>query len=158
MARTAKPTASSTLPGHEEHKIEHINDGQFGNARSWISNEPGGGWVQLEFAAPAEINRIVWSRDRSPMPQHHDRIVKGYEVAVSDDGATWKRVASAGGTEDPSYSIDQWRRINGKPIDIAGKVFDSPYLSSDYDSGVVTAQFNGRKLVLDFHKAERREE
>ena len=33
------------------------------------------------------------------------------------------------------------------------KTFDSPYLSSDYDSGVVTIQCGGRKLVLDFNKA-----
>jgi hypothetical protein len=33
------------------------------------------------------------------------------------------------------------------------KTFDSPYLSSDYDSGVVTVQCGGRKFVLDFNKA-----
>ena len=94
VARSAKPTASSTLPGHEIHKLEHVNDGQYGNDRSWISNEVGKGWVQLEFNKSAEIHRIAWSRDRSPMPKFSDRVATRYEVAVSNDGTTWQTVAS----------------------------------------------------------------
>ncbi|MGB8853169.1 MAG: DUF1553 domain-containing protein [Pirellulales bacterium] len=94
VARTATPTASSTLPGHEIHKLEHVNDGQYGNARSWISNEAGTGWMQLAFREPAEIHRVVWSRDRSPTPQFSDRVAIRYEVAVSNDGTTWQTVAS----------------------------------------------------------------
>ncbi|MFP6766295.1 MAG: DUF1549 domain-containing protein, partial [Planctomycetaceae bacterium] len=40
-----KPTSSGNLPGYDIHKLEHINDGRFGNGRSWISNENGKGWV-----------------------------------------------------------------------------------------------------------------
>ena len=94
VARTATPTASSTLPGHEIHKLEHVNDGQYGNPRSWISNENGTGWVQLAFKEPAEIHRIAWSRDRSPTPQFSDRVATRYEVAVSNDGMAWQTVAS----------------------------------------------------------------
>ncbi|MCX7414346.1 MAG: DUF1553 domain-containing protein [Planctomycetia bacterium] len=94
VARTATATASSTLPGHEIHKLEHVNDGQYGNARSWISNEAGKGWVQLAFKEPAEIHRVVWSRDRSPTPQFSDRVATRYEVAVSNDGTKWQTVAS----------------------------------------------------------------
>ena len=36
------------------------DDGRTGNAHSWISHEPGRGWVQLEFPNPARIDRIVW--------------------------------------------------------------------------------------------------
>jgi len=94
VARTAAPTASSTFPGHEIHKLEHVNDGQYGNSHSWISNETGAGWVQLAFKEPAEIHRIVWSRDRSPTPQFSDRVATRYEVAVSNDGMAWQTVAS----------------------------------------------------------------
>ncbi len=45
----AKATASSTLTGYEIHKLEHLNDGRGGNSRSWISNEAGKGWVQIEL-------------------------------------------------------------------------------------------------------------
>jgi hypothetical protein len=53
---------------------------------------------------------------------------------------------------------DQWRQVNGEPVELPDKLFDSPYLNSDYNSGVITAEFNGRKLVLDFNKNERRAE
>ncbi len=42
--------------------------------------------------------------------------------------------------------------INDKPVDYAPKkVYDSPFLSSDYDSGVVTIRKGGRTRVLDFN-------
>ena len=111
VARTAKPAASSTLPGHEIHKFEHVNDGQYGNDRSWISDEPGKGWVQLEFNEPAEIRRIAWSRDRSPTPKFFDRVATRYEVAVSNDGTAWQTVASDkdripyGGAAAPAQAV-----------------------------------------------------
>jgi hypothetical protein len=94
VARSAKSAASGTLPGYEIHRLEHVNDGQYGNARSWISDEPGKGWVQLEFSEPEEIHRIAWSRDRSPTPQFFDRVATRYEVTVSSDGTTWQTVSS----------------------------------------------------------------
>ena len=94
VARAATATASSTLPGYEIHKLEHVNDGHYGNAWSWISNEPGKGWLQLAFKEPAEIHRIAWSRDRSATPLFSDRVATRYEVAVSNDGTTWQTVAS----------------------------------------------------------------
>src|SRR5262249_48228344 len=60
----AKATASGTYAGSDRHRLEHINDGRYGNNRSWISNETGKGWVALEFPAPAVIDRVVWGRDR----------------------------------------------------------------------------------------------
>lgn len=44
-------------------------------------------------------------------------------------------------------------RINGKPVNLTPrKVFDSPYLSADHGSGVVTVQKGDRKLTLDFNQ------
>ncbi|HEU5434518.1 MAG TPA: DUF1549 domain-containing protein, partial [Thermomicrobiales bacterium] len=59
-----KVSVSGTLPGFAIHQPQHVNDGRYGNAWSWISSERGKGWVQLDFAEPAEIDRVVWSRDR----------------------------------------------------------------------------------------------
>jgi hypothetical protein len=53
---------------------------------------------------------------------------------------------------------DQWRRVDGKPVALPDRLIDSPYLWSEYDSGIVTAEFKSRRLVLDFNKGERREE
>jgi len=93
VSRTAMPSASGSYEGNASHRLEHINDGRLGNERSWISNEAGGGWVQLEFAQPEEISRVVWSRDRSDNPRFKDRVATRYEIAVSDDGAAWRPVA-----------------------------------------------------------------
>src|SRR5260370_18818844 len=38
------------------HRLEHINDGQYGNGHSWISNQAGRGWVQLELKEPTVID------------------------------------------------------------------------------------------------------
>ena len=65
----------------ELHKLEHVNDGRYGNARSWISAEPGGGWVQVELAEPATIDRVVWARDREG--KFRDRLATRYKIDVS---------------------------------------------------------------------------
>ncbi|HET6425507.1 MAG TPA: DUF1553 domain-containing protein [Planctomycetaceae bacterium] len=75
----------------EPHRLRHIHDGQYGNNRSWISNQRGGGWVQLELRQSATIERIVWGRDRQEKLK--DRLPVRYEITVSDDGETWQRVA-----------------------------------------------------------------
>jgi len=98
IARTAKVTVSGTYADgtNTSHKREHLNDGQYGNARSWISKEKTG-WAQLEFAKTERIHRVVWSRDRSTGKGKHfeDRLALGYRVEVSLDGKSWKPVASS---------------------------------------------------------------
>ena len=94
VARDATATASGSYPGNAFHKLEHLNDGRYGNEQSWISSEAGGGWVQLEFAEPVTISRVLWSRDRSPVPRYSDRLATEYEIAVSSDGTSWQTVAT----------------------------------------------------------------
>jgi len=54
-------------------------------------------------------------------------------------------------TFDTSYK--QIPTINGKPVDYAPKkVFDSPYLNADWNSGIVTISKGTRKKALDFTK------
>ncbi|MGK0186403.1 MAG: hypothetical protein ACI9R3_002186 [Verrucomicrobiales bacterium] len=90
-----KPTASGTLNGYEAHKLEHINDGRTGNARSWISNTGGTCWVQIEFATAMAIEKIVWGRDREG--QFADRVATDYQIEASLDGKDWKTIASSAG-------------------------------------------------------------
>jgi len=85
----AKATASGCLDGYAAHKIEHLNDGQYGNARSWIASGPSG-WAQIELAKAAVIDRIVLSRDRTG--HYKDRVPASFEVQVSSDGKTWTTV------------------------------------------------------------------
>jgi len=45
--------------------------------------------------------------------------------------------------------------INGKPLDYSPpKVLESPFLNSDYDSGVVTIQKGGLNKTLDFTRSK----
>ena len=75
------------------HQLKHVNDGQYGNGQSWISNQHGGGWVQLEFPQPAAIDEIVWGRDREG--KFKDRLSVRYRIESSLDGKQWKTVATS---------------------------------------------------------------
>ena len=94
-AAGAKATSSSNYPDNPFHKLAHLNDGLYGNERSWISNERGKGWVQLEFAKVETIDRVAWSRDRDNVPRYNDRLATAYRIEVSLDGSAWQTVATA---------------------------------------------------------------
>lgn len=94
LARSGtKTTASGSFFGADIHKLEHINDGRYGNSRSWISNEVGRGWVQIEFTEPATIDRIVWARDREG--KFKDRLATRYRIEVAVTPGEWIAVASS---------------------------------------------------------------
>jgi hypothetical protein len=89
-----RATANGTLPGYDIHKLEHINDGRFGNSRSWISDQRGKGWVQLEFPQAVRIDRIVWSRNRE-VAGFQDRTPTRYRFEVAVNPNEWRTVASS---------------------------------------------------------------
>ena len=91
-SRGATATCSSTLPGHKIHQLKHINDGQHGNSHSWISNEQGKGWVQIEFPQMVLIDRLEWGRDRQS--KFRDRLATRYKIEVSVEPDTWTTVAT----------------------------------------------------------------
>jgi hypothetical protein len=86
-------SSSGNLPGYEIHKLKHIHDGMYGNSHSWISNQPGKGWVQLQLAQPVMIDRIEWARDRELKFQ--DRVAVQYVIEASLEGTTWQTLASS---------------------------------------------------------------
>ncbi len=92
-AAGTRATASSVYPNSDIHRLEHINDGRFGNSHSWISNEPGQGWVELEFPDVVSIDRVVWARDREQ--QFTDRLAAEYRIEISTDHETWHVVATS---------------------------------------------------------------
>jgi hypothetical protein len=106
-----KARASSVYPNSDIHRLEHINDGKHGNSRSWISNERGKGWVELEFAEEVTIDRIIWGRDREQ--KFSDRLATDYRIEVGLTTNDWRVIASsadrqpykAGAKEQPIVSI-----------------------------------------------------
>ncbi len=93
-SRGTRATASGTLPGYPIHKLAHINDGRYGNSWSWISSEPGQGWVQLEFPQLVRIERIVWGRDRNENG-YNDRVPAKYRFESAIKPNEWQTIASS---------------------------------------------------------------
>ena len=88
-----RATASSEYPNAAIHKIVHVNDGKVGNNFSWISSETSKGWVQLEFAEPVVVEKVVWGRDREE--KFKDRLATDYRVEIAQGDGEWKLVASS---------------------------------------------------------------
>ena len=110
VAREAKVTTSGNLLVPDRHDPDYVNDGLYGNSRSWLGNEDGRGWVELEFAETAEIDRVVWSRDREG--QLEDRMPTEYRIETARHDQDWRLVADstdrrpfvAGTALDPVFS------------------------------------------------------
>ena len=94
LARTQYGTkvTSSGAWNNSKHKLHHINDGQYGNDRSFISNQKTKGWVQLEFKQAHLINRIEWARDRNS--RFRDRLAIRYTIQVGLTSNNWQTVAT----------------------------------------------------------------
>jgi len=91
VSRGAVASASSLLPGYAIHQVSHLNDGLYGNDRSWIAATGGAEWAQIELPEPATVAAVLITRDRKG--QFGDRIPEVFEVLVSQDGQQWTSVA-----------------------------------------------------------------
>jgi hypothetical protein len=89
----ATVTSSGDTVVADRHELRQINDGLYGNSRSWMSNEKGRGWVVLEFPNERLIDRVVWGRDREG--KFKDRLATGYVIEVAENAGEWRIVADA---------------------------------------------------------------
>ncbi|MFU7558959.1 PSD1 and planctomycete cytochrome C domain-containing protein [Roseiconus sp. JC912] len=76
----------------DRHQPDFINDGEYGNSRSWLSNAVGTGWIELEFAEAQLIDRVVWGRDRNG--KFKDRLPTDYRIEIAIDDR-WQLLADA---------------------------------------------------------------
>ncbi len=99
-------SASGSLGGNAIHRLEHVNDGQPGNGRSWISHTPGKGWVQIDLPAKVKVQRVVWSRDREG--RYKDRLATDYRIETAGEAGQWILTASSRDRKpfDPSAPPD----------------------------------------------------
>jgi hypothetical protein len=86
------PSASGSNVSANRHQLEFINDGEFGNERSWMCSETSG-WVMLEFPDEHTIQRIAWARDRNA--QYTDRLALEYSIEVTDKSGEWLVIADS---------------------------------------------------------------
>ncbi|MAG58111.1 MAG: hypothetical protein CMJ83_17640 [Planctomycetes bacterium] len=88
----ARCSSSGNYANDPKHRLEHVNDGRYGNPRSWISNTLARGWVRIDFKAAARIDTIKWARDRQR--RYADRLATSYVIGALV-GERWVRVASS---------------------------------------------------------------
>ncbi len=88
----AKLKTSGDKISRNRHEPAFIHDGRYGNERSWMSNEKGKGWVEIEFAREEEISHIAWSRDR--LAKLVDRVALDYAIEIGHEKG-WLLVADA---------------------------------------------------------------
>jgi len=79
----AKATASGVYldGGNPIHQLAFVNDGRYGNSRSWIAKNRTNTWVQIELGAPTLIHRIKWARDREG--HYDDRLAAEYTFDIA---------------------------------------------------------------------------
>lgn len=90
----AKVASSGNMRGSTKHRLEHLNDGAYGNEHSWISDQKGEGWVEVEFSKAETIDTVRWGRDREL--KYHDRLPVQYRIEVEGADGQWQMVAGSG--------------------------------------------------------------
>lgn len=108
---TINASGSNTSPNR--HELRFINDGSFGNSRSWMSNEDGAGWVEITFQNPATINRVDWGRDR--YNEFGDRLPIKYRIEGKLNDEEWFLLSDH---SDRSDYVENGNRI---PISVEGE-------------------------------------
>ena len=112
LLATAKASASSTLPGHAIHQVAHLNDGWYGNNRSWVAATMPA-WVELDVGAVFSIARVCLSNDQEGLfterAASNLRILTAVEHAPP--GAGWKTVV-----DDLDKPLDSSRTFSFDPV------------------------------------------
>jgi hypothetical protein len=113
VAKGTKAEASSCIAGYPQHTVEHLNDGAYGNAASWIPAGSEAEWAQIDLGQVLKVDRVVFSRDREG--QFADRIPTRLAVLVSADGTAWKTVVEVAGKATTVGRPGAFRGVVGAP-------------------------------------------
>jgi len=106
----ARASASSVVPNNAFHQVHHLNDGLYGNAHSWVSNEQETGRVTIDLGGRKRVQLVVWGRDRTGV--YKDRLAVRYRIEVSDETTErgWTTVSSSE-TRAPFSNAATRRRV-----------------------------------------------
>ena len=149
----AKTSGNTHVP--DRHEARFVHNGLYGNSQSWLSNEPGKGWVELEFPSEQEVSRVVWSRDREG--KFEDRLATEYkiETATGTDN-NWQLVADstdrfpwiAGTDRDRSFTTVG---LSGEDATKATRLLDE---KSNLEAKIKTAESGQRVFAGTFRKPD----
>jgi hypothetical protein len=156
-AHGTKAAASSVFPNSDIHRLEHINDGKHGNSRSWISNERGQGWVELEFPAVMRIERIVWGRDLEQ--KYADRLAVDYRIEAAVTTNDWSLIASSADRrpyKKETESVDS--SVDGSPeqreLATRRKALEKRVRELSIVPSVYAGRFETPKPTMRFHRGD----
>ncbi len=93
IAPTCRVTASGSITVADRHELRFVNDGNYGNSRSWMSSETGRGWLEVTFPSEQEIDRVIWGRDR--LGKFKDRLAIDYRIETAAGEGGWEIVADS---------------------------------------------------------------
>ncbi|MBL9182076.1 MAG: PSD1 domain-containing protein [Verrucomicrobiaceae bacterium] len=127
IALNAPIAVSGEKVSADRHEQRFVNDGNYGNSRSWMSNEVGKGWVMVEFAKEQEIDRVVWGRDRQG--KFKDRLATSYVIETADESGAWRVVADSDDrqrydTRDRTQPAFSTQGLRKEEIDEAQRLID----------------------------------
>lgn len=100
--RGVKVTASGSRTAANRHELKFVNDGVYGNSRSWMGNAKGSGWLQFDFPDVVEIERIVWGRDRQA--KFADRLAETYRIEYANAEGTWQLLTDSKSRQTPDQA------------------------------------------------------
>ncbi len=130
----AQASASGSYAGYGIHTLEGVNDGRYGNGRSWIADRVAGAWVRIDFGSMVEVDQVVWGRDREG--HFIDRLATAYRIEVSEDGREWRPVAS-GADRQP---------LTGRAARYTGMSITSPLANRFAPAGTTLSVESGRRV------------
>ncbi len=124
----------------ERHELRFINDGRYGNSRSWMSSDIGKGWVELEFAHEQTIERVFWGRDREG--KYTDRLATDYQIEIGDSAGQWHTVADASDRQkfDPKSKKLVKPTLSGLSSDEATRAKPLMQEKADIEAKIRTAE------------------
>ena len=85
----ARAQTSSTIPGWPFHKTAHLNDGLYGNLRSWIAAEMPA-WAEIDLGADYVISMVAFGSEARAF--HCDRAAKDFSISVSCNSTPETRI------------------------------------------------------------------
>jgi mono/diheme cytochrome c family protein len=89
MGTVTRSSGDNVSPNR--HELRFVNDGRYGNESSWMSNETGGGWVEVEFPEETEVAGVRWGRDRQG--KYNDRLAIEYRIEAKGSDDEWFQLA-----------------------------------------------------------------
>ena len=96
---------------------------------------------------------LVRAKKQKPLEPGRGNYVRAYSYSMVGFAARCLYLNEMLEEANAALAENAQHSINGKPVDYAPKkVFESPFLNAEWNSGVVTISKGMRKKILDFTK------